>query len=95
MRGTRTSRPNNHYCCVWNPRTIESTHQEVAMRGFSPPLYPKQKRKARVAEAYGAGASATPSRQKAEASRMFQRLGGVFRGSRSGASKLKPKFIKG
>lgn len=65
------------------------------MRGFSPPLYQKQKRKARVAEAYGAGSSSDPSRQKAAASLQFQRMGGTFRRPKDGTSKLKPKFIKG
>ena len=64
------------------------------MRGFSPPLYPKQKRKARQAEAFGAGASANPSAAKAQASLEYQRRGGTFSRPKDGTSKFKPKFIK-
>jgi hypothetical protein len=65
------------------------------MRGFSPPLYPKQKRKAQTANAYGSTASADPGSQKASASLFFRRLGGTSASPKSGTSRLKSKFIKG
>lgn len=59
------------------------------MRSFSAPLYPKPVRKARIAEAYGKGASSDPGAQRAAASRMFQSLGGKMVRPKLGGRKVK------